>query len=50
MAKAAAPYVHPKLASVNHGGQVDLSFADELEAAERRNRAYEQERLAFGRG
>jgi len=40
MAKAAAPYVHPKLASVNHGGKVDLSFAAELAAAEKRDEAY----------
>lgn len=26
MAKAAAPYVHPKLAAVEHGGKIDGTF------------------------
>jgi hypothetical protein len=33
----AAPYVHPKLAAVQHGGKVDLGLGARLEAAIRRD-------------
>ena len=31
-AKSAAPYVHPKLASIEHSGEVDLSRVQDLSA------------------
>jgi hypothetical protein len=30
MAKAAAPYCHPKLAAIEHGGRIGLTFEDYL--------------------
>jgi hypothetical protein len=38
-ARSAAPYVHPKLASVAHGGKLDLGIAARLDAALKRLRA-----------
>jgi hypothetical protein len=34
MAKAAAPYVHPKLAAVEHSGNVTMTHEDRLAALE----------------
>jgi hypothetical protein len=36
MAKAAAPYVHSKLASVDHSGGIDLGIGARLEVAMKR--------------
>jgi hypothetical protein len=33
MAKAAAPYVHPKFAAINHTGEINLGVAARLAAA-----------------
>jgi hypothetical protein len=33
MAKAAAPYVHSKLASVEHSGKIDMGLGDRLSGA-----------------
>jgi hypothetical protein len=42
MAKAAAPYVHSRLASVDHSGGIDLGLGARLEAAIRRMQADEK--------
>ncbi|WP_354504808.1 hypothetical protein [Limibacillus sp. MBR-115] len=31
MAKAAAPYIHPRLASLDHSGQLSLSHEEALD-------------------
>jgi hypothetical protein len=36
MAKASAPYVHPRLAAVGHSGTMDLSLGDRLDEAFKR--------------
>jgi hypothetical protein len=35
-AKSAAPYVHAKLASIEHGGKIDVELGARLEAAIKR--------------
>jgi hypothetical protein len=37
MAKSVAPYLRPKLGSVDYGGKIDLSFAAELAAPKNRD-------------
>jgi len=37
MAKEAAPYCHPELAAIEHGGKVDLGLGARLEAATKRD-------------
>lgn len=36
MAKAAAPYVHAKLANVEHSGKIDLGLGDRLDGSLKR--------------